>query len=122
MNLTMIRGDSRRFAFPLTDAAGEPLDLTDCTITMTAKSAYTDSDAIAVFAKTDTNGITVATDPTTGIIVVELESGDTSSLDSRIQRLVYDIQVQKSTGEVSTPVRGRLTVYPDVTTTIVEVS
>lgn len=121
MNLSMIRGNSKLFAFPLTDSDGDPIDLTDCTVTMTAKSAYTDSDASAVFQKDLDDGITVL-DEDNGVITVDLEPGDTSSLASKTHRLVYDIQVQTLAGRVSTPVRGRLTVQPDVTTTIVEVS
>ena len=121
MNLTMIRGNSKLFAFPLTDSDGDPIDLTSCTVTMTAKSAYTDTDASATFAKTIGDGITVIS-AANGVITVDLEPGDTSSLLGRTTRLVYDIQVQTAAGRVSTPVTGRLTVKPDVTTTIVEVS
>ncbi len=121
MNLTMIRGNSKLFAFPLTDSDGDPIDLTDCTVTMTAKESYTDSDGAAIFQKTDGDGITVVS-AVNGVITVDLEPGDTSSLTGRNVRLVYDIQVQTDAGRVSTPVRGRLTVQPDVTTTIVEVS
>lgn len=121
MNLTMIRGNSKLFAFPLTDSDGDPINLTDCTVTMTAKEAYTDSDASATFAKDLDDGITVVS-AVNGVITVDLEPTDTSSLDGRTTRLVYDIQVQTLEGRVSTPVSGRLVVKPDVTTTIVEVS
>jgi hypothetical protein len=115
MDLSMIRGDSRTFAFPLTDASG-PIDLTNCSVWMTAKEYYTDTDDSATFQKSTSDGITVL-DEDNGLIKVELEPADTTDLDGKRHRLVYDIQVEDSAGAVTTVLRGRLTVYPDVTVT-----
>ena len=121
MNLSMIRGNSKLFAFPLTNSDGDPIDLTGATVTMTAKAAYTDTDAAAVFQKTEADGITVVS-ALNGVITVDLDPADTSSLTGKVNRLIYDIQVQDADDRVSTPVRGKLVVQPDVTETIVEVS
>lgn len=118
MDLKMIRGDSRTFVRALTDAADNPIDLTGATVTMTAKSLYTDADP-GVFQKTTVDGITVL-DEVSGLIRIDLEPGDTSDLEGRTNRLVYDIQVEDGAGGVTTPVRGKLVVSPDVTTTITE--
>jgi uncharacterized protein YbjT (DUF2867 family) len=113
-DLTMIRGDSKTFAVSLRDVAGDAIDLTGASVTMTAKEAYTDLDASATFQKTISDGITVL-DEDTGVIQVELEPADTTSLDGKKTRLYYDIQVEGSDGKVTTAVRGKLIVHPDVT-------
>jgi hypothetical protein len=120
MQLQMIRGDSKTFAFMLTDADGDPIDLTIASVTMTAKSVYTDADGAAVFQKTVGDGVTVI-DDTGGTITVDVEPEDTSDLSGVKHRLYFDVQVQTGT-TVRTPVRGRLLVEPDVTVTVEEAS
>jgi hypothetical protein len=111
MNLDMIRGDSKTFYFALNT------DLTDAVgVWMTAKASYADGDP-GVFQKTLADGISVI-DETSGTISVELDPGDTSDLDGRTMRLVYDVQVEDVDNKVSTVRRGRLIVRPDVTETV----
>lgn len=119
MDLKMTRGDSKRIALALPDASGNPLDLTDASVWMTAKEAFTDTDDAATFQKTIGAGITVL-DEDNGVILVELDPEDTSTLDAVRTRLVYDIQVKDADDAISTPISGKLTVYPDVTITISE--
>lgn len=113
MDLKMIRGDSKTFSTALTDAAGNAIDLTGATVWMTAKSAFTDLDADAVFQKSTGDGITHL-DDASGLIQVVLDPEDTEDLDGTKHRLVYDIQVVDS-GVVTTVVRAKLLVLPDVT-------
>jgi hypothetical protein len=107
------RGDGEIYQLTLTDD-DEPLDLTDAEIWMTAKRHIRDTDADAIFQKTVGDGITV-TDDTGGLATVQLEPADTSGLAARTVRLVYDVQVKLASGRIVTPLKGRLTVEPDVT-------
>lgn len=120
-DLRMTRGDSKAFAFALTDASGDPIDLTGASVWMTAKEAFSDTDAGATFQKTNLDGITVL-DEDNGLIRVELVPDDTDGLDDKRVRLLYDIQVLDADDKVITPVSGRIVVSPDVTLTITEVS
>lgn len=122
MDLSMIRGDSKTFALSLTDAAGDPLDLTGCTVWITAKEAYTDTDAAATFQHSTDDGNITILDEDTGVIAVDIDPADTTDLDGKTTRLVYDIQVEDGVGKVTTPVRGKLVVRPDVTITTEVVS
>ena len=110
-DLSMIRGDSKTFLFALDE------DLTGAVgVWMTAKAAYTDADP-GTFQKTIADGITVI-DAATGTIQVDLDPTDTSALAGQTARLYYDIQVEDVANKVSTLVRGRLIVRPDVTETV----
>lgn len=120
-DLRMTRGDSKAFAFAITDASGDPLDLTGASVWMTAKEAYADTDDGATFQKTNADGITVL-DAANGLIRVDLVPGDTDGLDDKRVRLLYDIQVLDADDKVTTPISGRIVVSPDVTLTTTEVS
>jgi hypothetical protein len=95
---------------------GAAYDLSNCTLTMTAKYSVDDTDALAVFQKDNSTltGITV-TSATDGEFTVELLNTDTSALPNREVRLVYDIQLKTSTGKRYTVSRGTLVVKPGVT-------
>jgi hypothetical protein len=121
MDYKMTRGDSKTIITPLADAAGDPIDLTDCTVWFTAKAAYTDTDEAATFQKSTADGITVI-DEDTGVIQVDIEPEDTEDLDGVRTRLLYDIQVKDGDGKVSTAQSGKLVVYPDVTISTEDVS
>ena len=114
--LSMTRGDTRAFAIALTDADGLPLDLTDLTLTFTAKLRQTDTDANAVIVKTEGDGITIGDDPTDGTATLVISPEDTEGLTRRTS-LYWDVQVEDSLGAVSTPLAGRLVVSLDVTQT-----
>lgn len=120
-DLRMTRGDDKAFAFVLTTASGDPLDLTGASVYMTAKEAYSDTDDGATFQKTNLDGITVL-NAANGLIRVDLVPTDTEDLDDRRVRLYYDIQVRDADDKVTTVQSGRLVVYPDVTLTTTEVS
>jgi hypothetical protein len=116
MNISATRGDSARFLLTLTED-GDPLDLTDAEVWMTAKRHLRDTDADAVFQKSVGDGITI-TDDAGGLAQVDLEPGDTSALPTRVMRLHYDVQVKTQEDRVLTPISGTLTVSPDVTLAI----
>jgi hypothetical protein len=115
-DIEAIRGDGETYDLAITEN-DVALDLTGAEMWMTAKRHLRDTDAEAVFQKTVGDGITI-TDDTGGLATVELVPGDTSGLAARTVRLVYDVQVKLQSGRIVTPLKGRLTVEPDVTVSI----
>lgn len=108
-DLFIIRGDSASIHFELTDD-GSAVDLTDCTVYFTAKSAI-DNDlddseaAIAV-------EVTSHTDPTNGITDIPLTSSDT---DVTPGEYFYDIQVKKADNTIVSIKYRKLEILGDVT-------
>jgi hypothetical protein len=80
----------------------------------TAKWAYRDLDAAAVFQKTIGSGI-VITNALLGLATATLVAADTSGLAAVKVPLVWDIQVRTAGGETFTVAKGNLIVTPDVT-------
>jgi hypothetical protein len=113
--LSMTRGDRQSFTVTLTDGAGAPLNLTDLTVTFTAKRTRYDSDAAAVIQKSDGDGIVITT-PASGVAVLTIEPEDTEEL-TNLRTLHWDIQVDDGSGDVRTPITGRLVILPDITRT-----
>lgn len=107
------RGDTPTFNIAVA-LAGAPYSLVGCSIWFTAKWAYRDLDAAAVFQKTIGSGITVTNAPL-GLATATLVAGDTSFLSAVKILLVYDIQVRTAGGLTFTVARGNLIVIPDVT-------
>lgn len=106
-DLTMTRGDSREFSVTVSDAAGDPYDLTDATISFTVDDLFD--------AKTVGAGITV-TAPETGVAVITIDPADTEDAPDRRTAYDYDVQIILADGRVKTPLRGLFIVLPDVTT------
>lgn len=116
MILSVNRGDRAVFTLVLNDTAGEPIDLTDLTVTFTAKSMLLDADVDAIIAKTNGSGIDVSETPTSGEIALILDSDDTEGL-ADATRLYWDIQTDDGVGNIATPLMGKLVVSADVTLT-----
>lgn len=117
LNLAAVRGDTETYELALTNGAGA-LDLTDADITFTVKRRLDDDDLDAVIQKTVGDGITI-TGATEGEATLVIDPVDTADLPSHAVRLYYDLQVTVD-GQTKTPLQGRLTVRPDVTTTVDE--
>lgn len=111
-----VRGDDEEYDITLVDEAGQPLDLDDLD-----EMWFTvhDTDNSDLLQKTRTGGGIVVTDAAAGEATISITPADTEDLPSRALSLAYDVQVRDSTGVISTPIRGRLRVSPDVTTAIV---
>lgn len=119
-DFAMIRGDTKTLAVTLTDVNGDALNLTDKELTFTAARFGSDD-----IVKTEGDGITV-TSAMDGECTVTIEPADTENVSfpnefgwggyrgSFEYRWDFEV-VDDSTGEVRTPLRGRLKVYPDVT-------
>lgn len=116
---SMRKGDRRTLSIAITDD-GDPLNLTDLTVTWMAKRRYEDADEDAVISKTEVDGITITAPPTGGLLDVLLEPEDTADLlvTSPYLNLFWDLRLSNGDGtDVQHPVRGRLQVRPIVTGT-----
>ena len=122
--LEVNRGDTEVFTVRLTDENGAPLNLTNLSLTFTAKRRPTDTDAQAVIQKTSTDGIAVVIPAAAGVCTVTLDPEDTAALTSASvgRSLYWDFQVDNGAGTVRTPLFGRLAVRGDMTRTWVETS
>lgn len=103
-DIFLIRGDSASITFTISG-----LDLTGTTVFFTAKPALVDDsgDSTAVITKE----VTVHSNPTAGVTIIELDSTDT---DVTPGTYYYDVQIKDGSTITSIPAR-KLTVYADVT-------
>lgn len=108
-NFSMTRGDSSAYTITFRQANGVAYNITGWTITFTLKSSYELPDASLTLQKV----ITVHSDPTNGISVLNLAPADTQLLPSRIYD--YDIVVTTSGGDVYTLLKGKFDLQYDVT-------
>jgi hypothetical protein len=110
--LQSYRGDTETFTLTLTDAAGDPLDLTGSDITFTAKRTY---GGLPFVTKTLADGIELAgASGDSGICTIMIDPGDTDTL-THTERFVWDVQVDNGL-DVRTALKGRWVVMMDVTT------
>lgn len=107
------KGDTPTFNVAVTQG-GSVFSLVGCSMWFTAKYAYRDLDAAAVFQKTIGAGITV-TNAALGLATVTLAAIDTSPLAAVKVLLVWDLQVRTAGGKTYTVSSGNLIVFPDVT-------
>jgi len=114
VNLTMVRLDDFEFDIVAT-LNGSPINLTGCTLKMTAKWRPEDADNQAVFQiYSPSNGISI-TDATNGTAHVLIASTLTSALPLHTVYLPFDIQLFDSTSKIRTLTLGTLKVVPDIT-------
>lgn len=114
-DMKMIRGDTYGRTF-IVFQDGQYYDLSNCSVRMTFKWAFDDSDADAFKILTEGAGITV-TAPTEGTFTFQLEPADTSGLPPRRVELLFDAQVTDSQSNVYTVAYGKLIILPDVSVT-----
>jgi hypothetical protein len=113
MDIEAIRGDTETYDLTLTDAAGDPVNLTGSTVWFTAKRRTSDPDEDAIITATQGEGLEV-TNAAGGALTLTLAPADTEALESRLVRLEYDVQLKDGTGRITTPLRGKLYVHPDI--------
>lgn len=116
LDLTMVRGDTAIFTCTLLNESSEAFDLTDCTITFTAKESISDLDVDAIIQLTSpSSGITfVGLNPLLGQFDITVSPTDTSSLSGPVT-LVCDIQLEDSLGRIFTLGKGTIEIVEDVT-------
>ncbi len=114
-DMKMIRGDtySRQF---IIFQDGQYYDLTNCSVRMTFKWQFDDSDNDAFLVLTEGDGITV-TAPTQGTFTFLIEPADTEGLPPRKVELLFDAQVTDAQSNVYTVAYGKLIILPDVSIT-----
>lgn len=120
-NLTMTRGDTKKWDFTVTDENDAAVSLAShAGFWFTAKRSIADSDASAIFQKhlatgaTSGSGFSIAAGAG-GTGSVQLSPSDTSGLEDAIVQLSYDIQFIDVNANKYTAAIGKLTVRPDVT-------
>jgi len=102
------RGDNFSRTIIFEDADGSPIDVTGWELRFTVKAKITDPDSSAVIAKV----INTFSDPTSGIIELELTSTDTNQI---IGSYLFDIQIKTANNEIFTILEGIITITQDVT-------
>lgn len=116
-SLKMTRGDSKTLRFTVSNLP--PTGLEGYTFWFTAKLQVADADGAAVFQKTSAHSdftvVTVGSDTVPGVVTVQLQPADTASQPDYVVVLLWDFQVEESTGYVTTADSGTLTITPDVT-------
>lgn len=119
--IEMTRGDTRQWAFSITDANGSAVNIASHGgFYFTGKRSLADPDASAIFQKhivaaAATGGGFAIASATLGYGTVKLDPSDTSSLEAAIVQLSYDLQYVDVSGSKYTVAAGKLTVRPDVT-------
>lgn len=118
--LSMPRGDTLVLDMQVTNARTRvPVDISAATVWMTAKYDINDADADALFQiSTDTGDIALTT-PTNGEFQITIPHTATSGLTAETV-VTYDVQIKLAgSSRVHTLRQGPLTIFLDVTQTIV---
>lgn len=105
----MTRGTTSSFSIAVTDAAGDPLDISTGTLTWTLRRY---PGATAIITKTNDDGITV-TDGPGGLATLTLDPADTSDFVDMTVRLIWGLDLTVG-ASIVTLVEGTLDVVPDV--------
>jgi hypothetical protein len=118
IDLEVIRGDTLKLVFKLSkkleSGAIVPMDTSNLYVYLTVKPDYVTKDENAVI-KVDYPVHSLIVDSEQGIMVLPI---DTTNLESRTY--IYDVQFVRFSEsgvaiDVQTPIRGKLSVIPDVT-------
>lgn len=110
MDLTMTRGDTASWQFPIT-VDEVPFDLTDVSATFTVKRHVDDDDQDAIARRTIGDGVTID-DAAGGLLTVKMAVADTDGL-AIPTTFAWDLELRRS-GDVLTVASGSLTVGVDV--------
>jgi hypothetical protein len=107
------RGDTIIFTAAITrPPGGPPVDLSGAQLVCTGRRALDEPASDYVFRLTLGTGITV-TDATAGQVQVRIPPEATNTL-ADWPTLYVDLELTETGGRVSTPLRGRLALTPDV--------
>jgi hypothetical protein len=110
-NFTIRRGETFVFEVKVSDENGDAVDLTGATLDMHARTSR-ESDTIVI--DFDSLGALSFVDASIGHMQVALTAAQTAALEAP-HKLVYDLKVTKSSGDVSFYLAGKLTIEPQVT-------
>lgn len=107
-NLELYRGDSLPFSVTVTNA-GNPVNLTGFQFRMTARYSIGGNIVFSIVSPTNIS----ITDAVNGEIFVTIPPSATSTLQSKVYRLQYDIQAYSNPETIYTVCSGILLVNPD---------
>lgn len=108
VNIELVRGSTKLVTFTIT-AGGSAVDFTSHAVVATGRRDYRDTDT--EFTHTFSNGANGSVFAS-GVLGFLLTAAETSAL---ADSLVYDIQGTDTGGTITTYVRGKITVLPNVT-------
>lgn len=113
-NLTVTAGDDRQLQFVFSDAAGDPVDITDWDFFYTAKSDVTVVDGSAEISL-DPADFTLddSGSGTTDRATANIPAAATGAMDAG--SYVHDLQVKKADGKITTIGHGQLVIVDQVT-------
>jgi hypothetical protein len=122
LNFQIVRGDAAFWTLTVTFAPSAPsANLHTYSIRMTAKNAFTDTDANAVFQLTSGAGDITVDGSNTAVAHIKMAGTHTAGLPCapplNKNVLVYDLQIVGSDGLPYTVARGQITVVADATLT-----
>lgn len=102
-NLTVWAGEIRSIVVTVWDLnTGAVEDLTSASVSWKVKRGSS-----TAISKSVGSGITLASDPTTGVFTISLQAANTSSLEGEYQ---HEARVTLSDGTIATVLTGRFTV------------
>jgi hypothetical protein len=109
LNLTFPQGATWKLAMTYTDSDGAPINLTNYTARMQARSVF--ESATTVLSLVNGTGITLG--GTAGTINLLVAATVTAAIDA--DQYVYDLEIASASNEVTRVVQGTLIVTPEVT-------
>jgi len=110
--VTLKRGDDWTLSCALTDAAQDPVDLTDCSVRMHVRPSA-DSDDLTLSASTAEGSIVIESPETSGAFVVRIPNAATADVDPGWY--VADIEMTWSDGTQTSSETWDIAVQADVT-------
>jgi hypothetical protein len=109
VNLTFAQGSTWKLSLTYTNADALPIDLTNYSARMQARTFY--DSPVAALSLTSGAGITLG--GTAGTVDLLVDAVTTAQIDSGTY--VYDLEVESQSGEVVKIIAGGLTVLPEAT-------
>ena len=109
LNLTFSQGATWKLSLTYTNSTGNPIDLTNYTARMQARTSYDAGTATLNLA----NGTGITLGGTAGTINLLVAATETAAIDA--DQYVYDLEVVSASSEVTRVVQGTLIVTPEVT-------
>lgn len=109
MNISLKRGNDRNLRVTVTNAAGQPVDITGWSVRFTVKKVQTMSDADAIINKL----ITSHENPTGGITNIPINGSDTDN--QPIDLFYLDIRVRDALGKEHSSDTGTFQIIQPIT-------
>lgn len=109
LNLTFSQGATWKLSMTYTDSVGDPIDLTNYTARMQARSVFESPNTVLSLV----NGTGITLGGTAGTI--DLLVGATTTAAIAANQYVYDLEIESNSNEVTRVVQGTLVVTAEVT-------